>query len=154
MRQETTEELRLAEARFTEARANVKLVEVPPPNPSAFTAGCVAAASGSIRTRSRTRHWPMVATRTSRASAAAALRGYQRILAPFDGLITRRGKLIPCVGRSQAQVGVALFEVADTAAGWCLSKCPMRMQRRSPGLLAQVFRLAIRESRPWRERWR
>lgn len=138
---ETTEELRLAEARLTEARANVGLVEgTAARTRQLLTAGVASQQQVDDTHALANSALATVATRQAELQRLRVMRGYQRILAPFDGLITRRGTDPGALVGAASAGGVALFEVADTAKLRVFVEVPDAYAAEiKPGLLAQVF---------------
>lgn len=111
---ETDEEIRLAKARLAEARANVGLYETTSRRASSLaSSGAASQQEADDALTVANSASALVATRKADLQRLQALRGYQQIVAPFDGVITRRlvdpGTL---VGPAAAG-GVATFEVAD-----------------------------------------
>lgn len=111
---ETNEEIRLAKARLSEARANVGLYDSTSARVSALTKSGAASQqeADDALTQANSAN-ALVATRRADLQRLEALRDYQQIVAPFAGVITRRlvdpGTL---VGPASAG-GVAMFEIAD-----------------------------------------
>lgn len=108
---ETAEEIRLAQARLEEAEANVGIAAMTAERANKLVASGVVSQQQGDDTRERANSaQAAVATRRAELSRLNVLRGYQRIIAPFDGVITRRGT---DPGALVGTAGVALFEVAD-----------------------------------------
>lgn len=110
---ETGEEIRLAKARLAEARANVGLVQTTAERVSSLARKGAASQQEADDTREQANSADaLVATRKADLQRLRALQDYQRIVAPFSGVVTRRlvdpGAL---VGPANAG-GVAMFEVA------------------------------------------
>jgi RND family efflux transporter MFP subunit len=111
---ETGEEIRLARARLAEARANVGIVTTTSQRVETLarsgTSSQQEADDAAYQANSAV---AAVATRKADLQRLQALRDYQRIVAPFAGVVTRRlvdpGALVGPAGAS----GVAMFEVAD-----------------------------------------
>lgn len=111
---ETSEELRLAKARLAEARANVGLAEATSERVrSLLGSGAASQQEADDALAQANSAGALVATRRAEVRRLQALRGYQKIVAPFDGVVTRRlvdpGAL---VGPASAG-GVAMFEIAE-----------------------------------------
>jgi RND family efflux transporter MFP subunit len=110
---ETGEEIRLAKARLAEAKANVGLVKTTAERLSSLAQAGAASQQEADDTREQANSADaLVATRKAEVQRLRALQDYQRIVAPFTGIVTRRlvdpGAL---VGPASAG-GVAMFEVA------------------------------------------
>ena len=111
---ETAEEIRLAQARLDEAQANVGLAQ----GTAARADKLVGAGVVSQQQRDDTQAQAnsavaSVATRRAELQRLVVLRGYQQIVAPFDGIVTRRGTDPGALVGPAGSGGVALFEVAD-----------------------------------------
>lgn len=110
---ETQEEIRLARARLAEAQANVGIVTTTSERVSSLARGGNSsqqeADDALAQANSAT---ALVATRKADLQRLNALKEYQQIVAPFDGIVTRRlvdpGTLVGAAG-----AGVAMFEVAN-----------------------------------------
>lgn len=110
---ETNEEIRLAKARLAEARANVGLVAATSDRVHSLTRSGAASQQEADDAQAQANSASaLVATRRAEVRRLQALRGYQKIVAPFAGVVTRRlvdpGAL---VGPASAG-GVAMFEIA------------------------------------------
>ena len=110
---ETSEEIRLAKARLAEARANVGLVAATSDRVHSLTRSGAASQQEADDAQAQSNSASaLVATRRAEVRRLQALRGYQKIVAPFAGVVTRRlvdpGAL---VGPASAG-GVAMFEIA------------------------------------------
>jgi membrane fusion protein, multidrug efflux system len=111
---ETSEEIRLAQARLDEAEANVSLAQATAERANKLVASGVVSQQQGDDTRAQANSAvAAVATRRAELSRVQVLRGYQQIVAPFDGIITRRGTDPGALVGTAASGGVALFEVAD-----------------------------------------
>jgi RND family efflux transporter MFP subunit len=109
---ESEEELRVARARLEEAEANAKVTTGITDRRLALAEKGVVSAEDADTARGRVIS-AAASLKTTRAEVQriAAVRGYQRVVAPFDGVITKRlvskGALVSTSG------GVELFEIAD-----------------------------------------
>lgn len=111
---ETAEEVRLAQARLDEAQANVAIVDTTAKRATELAKQGIYAQQQADDARAQANSAVAnVATRKADLQRLQVLRGYQQILAPFDGIVSRRnvdpGALIGQGGGGS----VALFEVAD-----------------------------------------
>lgn len=111
---ETAEEVRLARARLAEARANVGIVTTTSQRVSSLARdGASTQQEADDALAQANSATALVATRRADLQRLEVLRGYQQIVAPFAGVVTRRmvdpGAL---VGPTSAGAG-AMFEVAD-----------------------------------------
>jgi membrane fusion protein, multidrug efflux system len=110
---ETAEEIRLAQARLDEAEANVGLAQSTADRATKLVvAGVVSQQQGDDTQAQANSAVASVATRKAELQRLQVLRGYQQIVAPFDGIITRRGTDPGALVGPAASGGVALFEVA------------------------------------------
>lgn len=109
---ESDEELRVARARLEEAEANAKVTAGITDRRVALAEKGVVSAEDADTARGRAIS-ANAALKTTRAEVQriGAVRGYQRVVAPFDGVVTKRlvsrGALVSAMG------GVELFEIAD-----------------------------------------
>ena len=111
---ETAEEIRLAQARLDEAEANVEIAKLTAERANRLVAsGAVSEQHGDDTRAQANSAVAAVATRRAELSRLKVLRGYQQIVAPFDGVITRRGTDPGALVGTAASGGVALFELAD-----------------------------------------
>ena len=111
---ETAEEVRLAQARVDEAEANVGLVQGTSERADKLVAsGVVSQQQGDDARALANSAVASVATRRAELQRLQVLRGYQQIVAPFDGVITRRGTDPGALVGAAGTGGLALFEVAD-----------------------------------------
>ncbi|MDC0666641.1 efflux RND transporter periplasmic adaptor subunit [Nannocystis radixulma] len=113
---ETDEEIRLAKARLAEARANVGLHQATSDRTSSLAgAGAASRQEADDAQALANSAGALVATRKADLQRLRALREYQQIVAPFDGVITRRlvnpGALVGPAGAG----GVPMFEIADVS---------------------------------------
>lgn len=110
---ETAEEIRLAQARLDEAEANVGIAQATAERASKLVAsGAVSQQQGDDTRAQANSAVASVATRRAELQRLQVLRGYQQIVAPFDGVVTRRGTDPGALVGPAASGGVALFEVA------------------------------------------
>lgn len=111
---ETDEDLRLAQAQLDEAEANVGLVQRTAERSRALSGEGVVSQQQVDDTRAQANS-AEATLRTRRAAVQRlnALRGYQRVLAPFDGIVTRRGVDRGALIGAATGGGVALFEIAQ-----------------------------------------
>lgn len=111
---ETAEEIRLAQARLDEAEANVGIAQTTADRAKKLvTAGVVSEQQADDTRAGANSALAAVATRRAELSRLQVLRGYQQIVAPFDGVITRRGTDPGALVGAAQSGGAALFEVAD-----------------------------------------
>lgn len=112
---ETAEEIRLAQARLDEAQANVGLAQGTAERANKLVgAGVVSQQQGDDTRAQANSAVASVATRKAELQRLVVLRGYQQIVAPFDGIVTRRGTDPGAlVGAAGSAGGQALFEIAD-----------------------------------------
>lgn len=109
---ESDEELRVARARLEEAEANAKVTASITDRRIALAEKGVVSSEDADTARGRAIS-ANAALKTTRAEVQriGAVRGYQRVVAPFDGVVTKRlvnrGALVTATG------GVELFEIAD-----------------------------------------
>ncbi|MCW5835469.1 MAG: efflux RND transporter periplasmic adaptor subunit [Labilithrix sp.] len=110
---ETAEEIRLAQARLEEAEANVGIAQSTAERANRLVAsGAVSQQHGDDTRAQANSAVASVATRRAELQRLQVLRGYQQIVAPFDGVVTRRGTDPGALVGPAASGGVALFEVA------------------------------------------
>ncbi len=114
---ETDQELHLADARLEEAEANVGIVEGSATrNKNLATAGVVSRQQADDAKASANSAVAVVKTRRAEVERLRALRAYQKIIAPFDGVVVRRnfdpGALVGQGGSGNTPI----FEVADVSA--------------------------------------
>lgn len=111
---ETAEEIRLAQAHLDEAQANVGIAQSTAARAERLTtAGVVSQQQGDDTRAQANSAVAAVATRKADLQRLVVLRGYQQIVAPFDGIVTRRGTDPGALVGSAGMGGVALFEVSD-----------------------------------------
>lgn len=111
---ETAQEVRLAQARLDEAEANVGLVQGSAERASRLVGSGVVSQQQADDSRAQANSAvAAVATRKAELQRLVVLRGYQQIVSPFDGVITRRGTDPGALVGAAGSGGVALFEVAD-----------------------------------------
>lgn len=137
---ETQEEIRLARARLAEAQANVGIVTTTSERVSSLARGGNSsqqeADDAQAQANSAT---ALVATRKADLQRLNALKEYQQIVAPFDGIVTRRlvdpGTLVGAAG-----AGVAMFEVANVETLRVLVDVPdSYADDVRPGIAADVY---------------
>lgn len=113
---ETSQEIRLAQARLDEAEANVGLVQGSADRANRLVASGVASQQQADDSRAMANSAvAAVSTRKAELQRLNVLRGYQQIVAPFDGVVTRRGTDPGALVGAGGSGGVALFEVADVS---------------------------------------
>lgn len=111
---ETAQEIRLAQARLDEAEANVGLVQGSADRANRLVASGVVSQQQADDSRAMANSAvAAVSTRKAEVQRLNVIRGYQQIVAPFDGVITRRGTDPGALVGAGGNGGVALFEVAD-----------------------------------------
>ncbi|MBX3207143.1 MAG: efflux RND transporter periplasmic adaptor subunit [Labilithrix sp.] len=111
---ETAEEIRLAQAKLDEAEANVEIARATAERANKLVASGAIAQQQADDTRAQENSAvAAVGTRRAELSRLKVLRGYQQILAPFDGVVTRRGTDPGTLVGAATSGGTALFEVAD-----------------------------------------
>jgi RND family efflux transporter MFP subunit len=111
---ETAEEIRLAQARLDEAEANVGIAKSTAARAERLTgAGVVSQQQGDDTRAQANSAVAAVATRKADLQRLVVLRGYQQIVAPFDGIVTRRGTDPGALVGAAGMGGVVLFEIAD-----------------------------------------
>lgn len=110
---ETAQEIRLAQARVEEAEANVGLAQATADrNAKLASKGVVSQQQMEDSQALANSAVAAVATRRADLQRLQVLSGYQQIIAPFDGVITRRGT-DPGTLVGGPGGGKALFEVAS-----------------------------------------
>lgn len=111
---ETAEEMRLAQARLDEAQANVGIAQTTADRASKLVgSGVVSQQQGDDTRAAANSALASVATRKAELARLHVLLGYQQIVAPFEGVITRRGTDPGALVGPAGSGGVAIFEVAD-----------------------------------------
>jgi RND family efflux transporter MFP subunit len=111
---ETAQEIRLAQARLDEAEANVGIAQTTAERATKLMgAGVVSQQQGDDTRAQANSALAAVATRKADLQRLLVLRGYQQIVAPFDGIITKRGTDPGALVGAAGTGGVALFEVSD-----------------------------------------
>lgn len=109
---ESAEEIRLAQARVEEAEANVGLAQASAErNAKLIGRGVVSQQQVDDSKAAANSALAAVSTRKADLQRLQVISGYQQIVAPFDGVITRRGT-DPGTLVGGAGGGKALFEVA------------------------------------------
>lgn len=108
------EDVRRAQARFTEAETNVVLARSSAERAARLSEQGVASKQQAEEAQSRlTTAVASVETARADVSRLAAVRGYSRVVAPFEGIVTRR---FVEQGSLAASDRAALFEVSQTKA--------------------------------------
>jgi multidrug efflux system membrane fusion protein len=134
---ETDEEIRLAQAQLEEATANVDIVKnTLQRNTELAKVGLVSREQADQSQAQANTAAASVKTRQAALQRLSTMRGYQRVVAPFDGVIAKRG-FDPgsLVGGAQA-----LFEVAQTQTLRVAIDVPQSMAAGiEPGIDAVVF---------------
>jgi RND family efflux transporter MFP subunit len=111
---ETAQEISLAQARLDEAEANVGFAQTTASRAEKLVGSGVVSVQQGDDTRAQANSaLASVATRKAELQRLVVLRGYQRIVAPFDGIVTRRGTDPGTLVGAAGAAGVALFEVSD-----------------------------------------
>jgi multidrug efflux system membrane fusion protein len=111
---ETAEEIRLAQAHLDEAEANVGIAHTTADRAGKLVSAGIASQQQGDEARAQANSAvALVATRRAELQRLQVIRGYQQIIAPFDGVITRRGTDPGALVGSAASGGVALFEISD-----------------------------------------
>ncbi|HEU4409073.1 MAG TPA: efflux RND transporter periplasmic adaptor subunit [Polyangiaceae bacterium] len=138
---ETAEEVRLAQARLDEARANVGLAQATAERAgSLVAAGALPPQQGDDARAQANSALASVATRQAELQRLRVLRGYQQIVAPFDGVITRRGADPGALVGPAAAGDAPLFEIAAVETLRVFVDVPDAYAADvRPGLEAQVF---------------
>ncbi|PCC68280.1 RND family efflux transporter, MFP subunit [Nannocystis exedens] len=113
---ETDEEIRLARARLAEARANVGIHQLTSDRTRTLAGdGAVSRQEADDALALANSADALVATRKADLKRLQALRGYQQIVAPFDGVVTRRLVDAGALVGPAAAGGVGMFEIADVS---------------------------------------
>jgi RND family efflux transporter MFP subunit len=111
---ETAQEIRLAQARLDEAEANVGLVQGSADRANRLVGSGVVSQQQADDSRAQANSAvAAVSTRKAELQRLVVLRGYQQIVSPFDGIVTRRGTDPGALVGAAGAGGMALFEVAD-----------------------------------------
>ncbi len=111
---ETAQEIRLAQARLDEAEANVGLAQGSADRSNRLVSSGVVSQQQADDSRAVANSAvAAVATRKAELSRLNVMRGYQQIVSPFDGVVTKRGTDPGALVGAGGSGGVALFEVAD-----------------------------------------
>ena len=138
---ETEEDVRLARVRLDEAAANVGLVKRNAQrNGQLVGVGVVSQQQADDSTALANSAVASLRTRQAELQRMSAIHGYQRVIAPFDGVVTRRnfdrGMLVGTATGGSA----ALFEVAQVDQLRVFVDVPQYLAREvKPGLAAVVF---------------
>ncbi len=138
---ETEEDLRLARVRLDEAAANVGLVQRSAQrNGQLVGVGVVSQQQADDSTALANSAVAALRTRQAELQRVSAVRGYQRVIAPFDGLITRRGYDRGALVGTAAAGAAALFEVAQVDKLRIFIDVPQALAREiRPGVAALVY---------------
>src|SRR5262249_33296963 len=138
---ENDEEVRLARAQLEEAAQNVSLGQRSAERSQRLSdVGLVSKdAADQLRAQANSAE-ASLKTRRAAFQRVSTLRGYQRVLAPFDGVITRRnfdpGALVGVAG----QGGMPLFELAQTGTLRVYVDVPQSLAAGVvPGIEAMVY---------------
>lgn len=111
---ETAQEIRLAQAHLDEAQANVGLVQgTAKRNETLSETGLVSQQQVDDAHAQANSAVASVASRKAELQRLMVLSGFQQIVAPFDGIVTRRGTDPGALVGAAGTGGQALFEVAD-----------------------------------------
>ena len=111
---ETEEDVRVARIRVEEASVNVEIVQRSAQRNSQLGgAGVVSQQQVDDSTAQVNFAVASLKTRQAEFERVSALRGYQRVVAPFDGEVTRRGYDRGMLLGTTTGGGAALFEVAQ-----------------------------------------
>lgn len=138
---ETDEDLRLARVRLEEAAANVGLVQrTAQRNGQLVGVGVVSQQQADDSTAQANSALASLRTRQAELQRISAVRGYQRVVAPFSGIVTRRGYDRGALVGSAAGGGTALFEVAEVDKLRVFVDVPQSLAREiRPGVGAVVY---------------
>lgn len=138
---ETDEDLRLARVRLEEAAANVGLVQrTAQRNGGLVGVGVVSQQQADDSTAQANSALAALRTRQAELQRINAVRGYQRVVAPFAGIVTRRGYDRGALVGSAAGGGAALFEVAQVDKLRVFVDVPQSLARDiRPGVGAVVY---------------
>ena len=138
---ETAEDVRLAQARLDEANANVGLAASTAARAKVLEGSGVVSKQQVDDTRALANSASAsVATRKAELQRLQVIRGYQRIVAPFDGVVTRRGTDPGALVGAAGAGAPALFEVAQTEMLRVFVDVPDAYAADvSPGVTAVVF---------------
>lgn len=138
---EIDEDLRVARVRLDEAAANVGLVQrTAQRNGQLVGVGVVSQQQADDSTAQANSAIAALRSRQAELQRVSAVRGYQRVVAPFDGIITRRGYDRGALVGSAAGGGAALFEVAQVAKLRVFVDVPQWLARDiRPGVAAVVY---------------
>ena len=138
---ETEEDMRLAQVRLDEAAANVGLVQRNAQrNGQLVGVGVVSQQQADDSTALANSALAVLRTRKAELQRMSAVHGYQRVVAPFDGVVTRRGFDRGMLVGTANGGGLALFEVAQVDQLRVFVDVPQYLAREvRPGLAAVVF---------------
>jgi RND family efflux transporter MFP subunit len=138
---ETEEDLRLARVRLSEASANVGIVQrTAQRNENLVGAGVVSQQQADDATAQANSAVAALKTREAELQRVSALHGYQRVVAPFDGVVTRRGYDRGMLVGTASAGGSALFEVAQVDQLRVFVEVPQYLAREvTAGIAAVVY---------------
>ena len=138
---ETDDEVQLARAQLEEATANLSLSRRVAERNSQLAGSGVVSQETADQTRAQANSAEAsLKTRSATLQRVSTLSGYQRLLAPFDGVITRRnfdpGALVGAAGMG----GGAIFEVAQVETLRVFVEVPQSMANGiKPGVQVTVY---------------
>jgi len=138
---ETDEELRLAEAQLEEAKSNVGIVQgTAARNGRLAEAGVVSQQQADDTRAHANTAEAVVKTRRAAVDRLRAIRTYQQVTAPFDGVIVRRGFDTGALVGTPSTASTPLFEVAAIDTLRVVVDVPQAFAAGvAPGLVADVF---------------
>lgn len=138
---ETAQEIRVAQARLDEAEANVGVVLATAERTSKLVhSGALPPQQADDAKAQANSAVTSIATRRAELSRLQVLHGYQQIVAPFDGVITRRNVDPGALVGPASTGGVALFEIADVEMLRVFVDVPDAFARDvTPGLDAEIY---------------
>jgi RND family efflux transporter MFP subunit len=138
---ETDEELRLAEAQLEEALANVGIVQgTASRNGRLAEAGVVSQQQADDTRAQANTASAVVKTRRAAVERLRAVRAYQQVTAPFDGVVVRRGFDPGALVGTASTGSTPLFEVAAIDTLRVVVEVPQAYASGvAPGLVADVF---------------
>ncbi len=138
---ETAEDRRLAAAQLEEARENLTIVQgTASRNEKLAGAGVVAQQAADDARAKANSAQAALKTKQAEVQRLGALFAYQRVTAPFDGIITRRGADRGALVSAGSAGGVPLFEISQVQVLRVLVDVPQWLARDvKTGLSAEVF---------------
>lgn len=138
---ETDEDLRLARVRLDEAAANVGIVQRNAQrNGQLVGVGVVSQQQADDSTAQANSALASLRTRQAELQRVSAVHGYQRVIAPFDGIVTRRGFDRGALVGAAGGGGAALFEVAQIDKLRVFVDVPQSLARDiRPGVATAVY---------------